>query len=45
MDVPADAVRPGENTLSVEVGRILQPDGVAREVGVLLRQLRVLRAE
>jgi hypothetical protein len=45
MEVPADAVRPGENTLSVAVGRVLQPDGVAREVGVQIRQLRVLRAQ
>ncbi len=40
--VPADAVRAGENTLSLEVGQVVQPDGDTRALGVQVRQLRVI---
>jgi hypothetical protein len=40
--VPADAVRAGENTLSLEVGEVVQPDGDTRALGALVHQLRVI---
>lgn len=40
--VPAEAVRAGENTLSLEVGQLVEPDGLTRAVGIQIRQLRVI---
>jgi len=40
--VPADAVRAGENTLSIEVDQVVQADDDTRVVGVQVRQLRVI---
>ena len=40
--VSADAVRAGENMLSLEVGQVVQPDGETRALGVQVRQLRVI---
>jgi len=42
MAVPADAVRAGENTLSLEVGQVVQPYDDTRVLGVQVRQLRVI---
>jgi hypothetical protein len=41
--VPADAVRAGENTLSLEVGQVVAADGDPRALGIQIRQLRVMR--
>lgn len=41
--VPAGAVRAGENTLSLEVGQVVEPDDDPRGLGILIRQLRVIR--
>jgi hypothetical protein len=43
--VPADAVRAGENTLSLEVGQDAHADGDTRALGVLVLQLRVIRSQ
>jgi hypothetical protein len=43
--VPADAVRAGENTLSLEVGQVAQPEGDTRTLGILVLQLRVIRPQ
>ncbi len=40
--VPADAVRAGENTLSLEVGEAVRPDGDTRAYGLEVRQLRII---
>jgi hypothetical protein len=42
IDVDADAVRVGENTISLEVARVVQPERDSRAFGVLVRQLRVI---
>ena len=41
--VPADAVRAGENTLSLEVGQVVEPDEDTRVLGIQIRQLRVIQ--
>jgi hypothetical protein len=40
--LPAEAVRAGENTLSLEVGQVVEPDGDPRALGIQIRQLRVI---
>jgi hypothetical protein len=40
--IPADAVRAGTNTLSLEVGQVGQGDGDTRALGIQIRQLRVI---
>lgn len=44
IEVPADAVRAGENTLSLEVGETVL-DGDTRTYGVEVRQLRIIGPE
>jgi hypothetical protein len=41
--LPAEAVRAGENTLSLEVGQVVEPDGDPRALGIQIRQLRVIQ--
>jgi hypothetical protein len=43
--VPAEAVRAGENTLSLEVGQVVEPDGDPRALGIQIRQLRVIQRD
>lgn len=40
--IPADAVRPGDNTLSLEVREVVRPVGDERALGIQIRQLRVI---
>jgi hypothetical protein len=40
--IPADAVRPGDNTLALEVREVVRPDGDTRALGIQIRQLRVI---
>jgi hypothetical protein len=44
IEVPADAVRAGENTLSLEVGEAVL-EGDTRTYGVEVRQLRIIGPE